>query len=53
MASVTAVFQAHGLALVIWRERAAQGLAAPQGAATATPLMAAASAPEDNNVLVI
>lgn len=40
-------FPAQGLALVIWRERAAQGLAAPQGAAMAAPLMAAASAPEE------
>lgn len=33
-------------------ERGAQGLAAPQGAASAVPLMAAASAPDERRVLV-
>jgi hypothetical protein len=38
---------AQGLAAAVLAERAAQGLAAPQGAAMAAPLMAAASAPEE------
>lgn len=33
--------------MLIWRERAAQGVAAPQGAAMEAPLIAAASAPEE------
>jgi hypothetical protein len=41
---------AQGLALLVLCERAAQGLAAPQGAARAALLMAAASAPEEIRV---
>jgi len=44
---VQGFFPAQGLADASLRERAAQGLAAPQGAASAAPLMAAASAPEE------
>jgi hypothetical protein len=43
-------FPAQGLALLDLYDRAAQGLAAPQGAASAAPLMAAASAPEERRV---
>ena len=57
---VAMVFRCAGIltgagigASFMWRERAAQGLAAPQGAAIAAPLMAAASAPEEIRVLVI
>lgn len=41
----------QGLAWLLLCERAAQGLAAPHGAARAAPLMAAASAPEEIRVL--
>jgi hypothetical protein len=46
-------FPAHGLADAPIRERAAHGLAAPQGAAIAAPLIAAASAPDEIRVLAI
>jgi hypothetical protein len=41
---------AQGLALLALCERAAQGLVAPHGAASAAPLIAAASAPEEIRV---
>lgn len=46
-------FPAHGFADASILERAAQGLAAPQGAAIAAPLITAASAPEEIRVLAI
>ncbi len=44
---------AQGFAMRLLCERAAQGLAAPQGVAMAAPLMAAASAPEETRVFAI
>ena len=46
-------FPAQGFSDACIFERAAHGLAAPQGAAMAAPLMAAASAPEESRVLAI
>ncbi|WP_190274067.1 hypothetical protein [Gallionella capsiferriformans] len=43
----------HGFADASILERAAQGLAAPQGAAIAAPLITAASAPDEIRVLAI
>jgi len=44
---------AQGLAEADILERAAQGLAAPQGAAIAAPLMTAANAPVESRVFAI
>jgi len=44
---------AQGLAEADILDRAAQGLAAPQGAAIAAPLMTAANAPEESRVFAI
>lgn len=43
-------FAAHGFWDAFICERAAQGFAAPHGAAIAAPLMAAASAPDEIRV---